>query len=228
MKTQLQGAHQRTFDAVFAHPIARNLAWRDVCSMLEAMTDVVQEEHEGTLKVSRNGRMVLLHRPTRKNMSDVQELMDLRRFLEHSVLPVPQPRAVGVHLLVVIDHRLARIYKAELHGSLPQRVLPYDQNGAGRHLLHHAEDANGQRRPERRSFYQAVAKTLLNAEQILLFGSGTGASSAVAELLTELQRSHKNIAARVAGVVVVDHPHLSEDQLLAKAREFYGSRDGPH
>jgi hypothetical protein len=161
-------------------------------------------------------------------MSDVQELMDLRKFLEQSILPSPQPRRAGVHLLVVIDHRLARIYKAELHGSMPQRVLPYDQSGAGRHLHHREDHSNGQRNPPRRSFYQAVAKTLLDAEQILLFGSGSGASSAVAELLTELQRSHKNLAARVAGVVAVDHPHLSEDQLLAKAREFYASREGPH
>jgi hypothetical protein len=228
METQLQGSHQRTFDAVFQHPIARNLAWRDVCSMLDAMTDVVQEKHDATLKVSRNGRMLLLHRPLRKNISDVQELMDLRRFLEQSILPSPQPRAAGVHLLVVIDHRLARIYKADLHGSMPQRLLPYDQSGAGRHLHHGEEDSNGQRKGDRRSFYQAVAKTLLDAEQILLFGSGSGAGGAVAELMRELQRSHKNLAARVAGVVVVDHTHLSEDQLLAKAREFYACRDGPH
>src|SRR5438045_1603681 len=160
METQLQGAHQRTFDAVFQHPIARNLAWRDVCSMLDAMTDVAQEEHDGTLKISRNGRMLMLHRPLRKNMSDVQELMDLRRFLEQSNLPVPQPRAAGLHLLVVIDHRLARIYKAELHGTLPRRVLPYDQSGAGRHLHYVEDDSNGQRRPENQSFYEAVAKTL--------------------------------------------------------------------
>ena len=95
METQLQGAHQRTFDAVFQHPLARNLAWRDVCSMLDAMSDVVQEEHDGALKISRNGRMLMLHRPQRKNISDVQELMDLRRFLEQSNLPVPQPRAAS-------------------------------------------------------------------------------------------------------------------------------------
>ncbi len=222
METQLQGSHRRTFDAIFQHPVARNLAWRDVRTMLEAMTGVVlREEHEGTLRVSRNGRTLLLHRPPRKHISDVQELMDLRRFLEQSASAVPQPCAHGLHLLVVIDHRLARIYKAQLHGSLPERVLPYDQSGAGRHLHYVEDDSNGQRKPELKSFYEAVAKTLGDAEQILLFGSGTGASSAMEQLLAELKRHHKELAELVVGAVVVDQPQLTEDQLLAKAREFY-------
>jgi hypothetical protein len=58
-KPNCKALHQRTFDACLQHPIARNLAWRDVCSMLDAMSDVVQEKHDGTLKVSRNGRMLL-------------------------------------------------------------------------------------------------------------------------------------------------------------------------
>jgi hypothetical protein len=225
METELRGAHQRTFDAVFQHPIARNLAWRDVCSMLDAMSDVVQEEKDGAIKVSRNGRMVMLHRPLRKNIADTEELMDLRRFLEQSILPVPKPRAAGVHLLVVIDHRMARIYKAELHGSVPQRVLPYDQSGAGRHLHYVQDDSNGQRKQEDPTFYEAVAKTLHGAQQILIFGSGTGASSAMEQLLAELKRSHKDLAQRVVGVVVVDQAHLTEDQLLAKAREIYAQVD---
>ena len=30
METELTGTHRTTYDAVFQHPIARNLAWRDV------------------------------------------------------------------------------------------------------------------------------------------------------------------------------------------------------
>jgi hypothetical protein len=226
MLTELHGAHRRTFDAIFQHPISRNLTWREVRSMLDAMSDVLQHEHGQTLKLSRNGRTVVLHPPLQKNVSDVQELMHLRRFLEgSSSLPVPQPRAPGVHLLVVIDHRLARVYKAELHGSVPERILPYDQSGSGRHLHHVENDSNGQRKPERSSFYEAIAKTLQGAEQILLFGSGTGASSAMDQLLAELKQHHKELADLVVASVVVDQPHLTEDQLLAKARKFYAERE---
>ena len=225
MQSELHGAHRRTFDAIFQHPISRNLTWREVRSMLDSMSDVVQDEHGQTLKLSRNGRTVTLHPPLQKNVSDMQELMGLRRFLEGSNLPVPQPHAAGGHLLVVIDHRLARIYKAELHGSVPQRVLPYDPNGSGRHLHYVEDDSNGQRKPERRSFYSAIAQTLQGAEQILLFGSGTAASSAMEQLLTELNAHHKELAKVVVASVVVDQPHLTDDQLLAKAREFYAERE---
>ena len=38
-------------------------------------------------------------------------------------VPSDQTVADGTHLLVVIDHREARIYQTELHGSVPERVV---------------------------------------------------------------------------------------------------------
>jgi hypothetical protein len=224
MKNQLTGSHLSTYEAVFQHPVARNLVWRDVCSMLNALPNVVQQEHNGTLKVTRNGKTLVLHGPAHKNVADVQELMDLRRFLEQSDGPVPQPAQTGAHLLVVIDHREARVYQAELHGTVPQRIMPFDPGGdSSRHLHYVQDDSNGQRKPERRSFYAAVARTLKGAEKVLLFGSSTGASSAMQQLLLELRHHHPDVARHIVGSAVVDEQHLSEDQLLAKAREFYAA-----
>lgn len=127
------------------------------------------------------------------------------------------------HLLVVIDHREARIYKTELAGTIPQRITPYDPFGFGRALHYNQDDSNGHRKPEQKSFYEAVAKTLTGAEQILMFGGGTGASSAMDQLLLDLKEHHHELAARVVGTVTVDAHHLTEPQLLAKAREFYAA-----
>jgi phosphoheptose isomerase len=102
-----------------------------------------------------------------------------------------------------------------------QKLTPYDPFGFGRDLHYNQDDSNGQRKPELKSFYEAVAKTLQNARQILLFGTGTGSSSAMEHLLAELKRNHKEIAARVVGSLAVDEHHLSEDQLLAKARGIF-------
>ena len=66
----------------------------------------------------------------------------------------------GTQLLVVIDHRQARIYRVELSGSLPQRITPYDPGGFGRHLHYVQDDANGRQTPEPKSFCDAVARTL--------------------------------------------------------------------
>lgn len=139
----------------------------------------------------------------------------------HNEMATLKPVVGGLHLLVVIDHREARVYRAELTGSVPQRVMPYNPGGFGRHLHYVQDDSNGQRKPERKSFYEAVAKTLRDAEKILLFGGGTGTSSAMMQLAAELKQHHADLAKRIIGTITIDESHLSEEQLLAKAREVY-------
>jgi hypothetical protein len=219
MTTHLNSSHQATYNAVFQHPVARNLYWRDLRSLLNALA-VVKEGESGMLKITRNGHNLIVQRP-RKNIAQVQELMDIRRFLEESAAVQVEPMAKPIQLLVVIDHREARIYKTELHGSVPHRITPYDPHGTGRHLHRVENDSNGQRKPEIKSFYEAVAKTLRDTGDILMFGHGTGASSAMNQLLAALEHDHIDIHQRIVGTIVLDDQHLSDNQILARAREFY-------
>lgn len=222
MSSQLTGAHQKTYQRVFEHPISHNLQWREVWSMFNAMPDAEAiEDDKGNLKVTRNGQSLILHRPHGKDLTDEKELMQVRHFLEKSGSALPSSAEAGTHLLVVIDHREARIYRTELNGSVPQRIVPYDPFGYGRDLHYNQDDANGQRKPEQRSFYEAVAKTLQGARQILMFGTGTGSSSAMEQLLANLKKHHHEVADRVIGSIAVDEHHLTEAQLLAKARELF-------
>src|SRR5690242_11621684 len=96
-------------------------------------------------------------------------------------------------LLVVIDHRCVQVYRTELYGAAADVVTPYDPNGHGRHLHNVENESDGQLKPERASFYDAVAKSLEGAAQILLFGRGTGASSAVEHLMAELKLHHAEL-----------------------------------
>ena len=226
MQTQALGIHQDTYDALFQHPISRNLQWRSVRAMLAALAEEA-EEHNGNLKFTRNGHTLTVHPPRRKDFSDVQELMRIRHFLEQSGGPEAPAVQEGMHLLVVIDHREARIFKSELHGSLPQRITPHDPQGVRRHLRNVEEGADGQRKPEDKTFYDTIAAALAGAETILLLGSATGASSAMDGLMSALKQHHPDLAARVAGSAVVNEQHMSDDQLLAKARDFYAARGSP-
>jgi hypothetical protein len=130
-------------------------------------------------------------------------------------------RETAPHLLVVIDHQEARVYRTEVHGTVPMSIVPYDPHGYRKHLHSAHEWTDGKRQPERKSFYEAIAKTLQGAEQVLLFGSGTGRSSAMEMLLADLKAHHSDVAAKIIGSVVVDAHHTTEGQVLAKAREFY-------
>ncbi len=222
METQMSQVHQTTYNAIFQHPVARNLQWRDVRSMLNSISEV-EEEHNGNLRFTRNGETLTIHPSKHKDLSNIHELMEIRHFLERSAVPTQATVAEGGHLLVVIDHREARIYSTELHGSVPERITPYDPDGSHRHLHKVEDESNGQRQPELKSFYEAVAQTLRGAEKILMFGSSTGASSAMNYLMDELKHHHPDIARHVIGTVVVNEQHMSEDQLLAQARAFYAA-----
>jgi hypothetical protein len=226
MSPQLMGSHRKTYEAIFRHPAAHNLQWRNVRSMLDVMAEIVQDPN-GNLRVTPTGQTLLLPPPRHKDVAEVDELVEIRHFLERSGAPVPPLAAEGVHLLVVIDHRLARVYQTELHGAIPERIVPYDPHGFGRHLHNVQDDADGQRKPEVKSYYKAVAQALRDADKILVFGSGTGASSAMEQLLSELKHHHHELAERVVGTVALDEQHLTEDQLLARAREVYAKLPSP-
>ena len=216
----LNGRHQHTYEAIFRHPAAHNLEWHDVQSLLDALGEVV-EGRNGALQVTRNGQMVTLHAPKHKDVATVEDLLAIRRFLEQSGETAISPSvATGVHLLVVINHHEAKVYRTELHGTVPQQLVPYDPHGFGRHLRSDTPETDGKRKPERKSFYEAVAATLRGADRILIFGSGTGESSAMEQLLADLKHNHRDVAKHVVGSIVVDAHHLTESQLLAQAREF--------
>jgi hypothetical protein len=41
---------------------------------------------------------------------------------------------MALHLLVVIDHQEARVYRTEVHGAVPVSIAPYDPHGYKKHL----------------------------------------------------------------------------------------------
>ncbi len=87
--TTLTSSHQRTFDRIFQHPISHNLEWRDVHALLAEMGQVAKE-HNGSLKVTRNGQTLVLHPTSSKDVAEVDEVMSLRHFLERSESPSPE------------------------------------------------------------------------------------------------------------------------------------------
>ena len=223
MRPQLTKTHQSTYDSIFRHPIAHNLQWRDIRSMLGEL-GTVADQANGHFKTTCGAESLILHPANDKTLPDVDVVMAIRHFLKRVGLDHPEPAHTGLHLLVVIDHRHARIYRTEMHGEVPQSIAPYDPHGFDRALHYNQDDSNGQRKPERKSFYEAVAKTLQGAENILIFGTGTGSSSAMEQLILELKQNHHELAERIVGSITVDENHLTEDQLLAKARESLSVR----
>jgi hypothetical protein len=218
----LTGSHLRTYDRIFQHPISHNLEWHDVHALLGKLGEVVVE-HNGNLKVTRNGQSLVLHAPRTKDVAEMSEVMSLRHFLERSETVAPVLDEKEIHWLLVIDHHEARIFHTEMQGSVPQRILPYGAEAYFRHAKDSKTTSRGQEKPDPNTFFEPVAKALLPSGPILVFGTGTGTSSEMEQFATWARAHRPDVAKRIVGSLVVDEHHLSEGQLLQKAREFYAT-----
>jgi hypothetical protein len=93
---QLSGRHQQTYEAIFRHPAAHNLEWHDVRALLASLADVA-EEPNGSLHVTRNGQLLVLHAPKHKDIATVEDLLGIRHLLEKSSEPAITPQAAAGH-----------------------------------------------------------------------------------------------------------------------------------
>jgi hypothetical protein len=215
----LTGSHLRTYNTIFQHPVSHNLEWRAVHALLGRLGLVV-EEPNGNLKVTRNGEVLVLHPPRTKDIAETSELMALRHFLERSEA-APKASESEVHWLLVINHHEARIFLSEMSGASLLRILPHAPEEYFRHAHNSKDFARGREKPDPNSFFEPVARALEAAGSILIFGSGTGTSNEMDLFVAWLKVRHPELASRIIGTLVVDEKHLTQDQLLAKARGYY-------
>lgn len=180
----------------------------------------VEEESNGNLRVTRNGQVLVLHPSYTKDVADTDELMSLRHFIERSETVIPLASVKEEHWLLVIDHHEARIYRSEMDAAAALRIVPHQPvNPTGSTK----EFAKGKDLPDPHSFFEPVAQALQTGGPVLIFGSGKGKSSEMDQFVNWLKQHHPPLASRVTGCIVVDEHHLTEGQLLSKAREFYAT-----
>jgi hypothetical protein len=218
----LTGSHLRTYNMIFQHPASHNLEWRAVRSLFDAIAEVV-EQPNGNLRVTRQGESLVLHPPRTKDVAEIDELMAIRRFLQRSEKAAPAASGDESHWLVVINHHEARIFRSEVRQAVPERIVPHAPEEFFRHAPHSQDFSRGQEKPDANSFFEPVVRALQGGGKILLFGSGTGTGSEMDQFVAWLQHRHPEVATRIVGSVVVDEHHLTEAQLLAKAREIYAA-----
>ena len=220
--TPLTGSPLRTYNTIFQHPVSHNLEWRDVHALFRQLGQVDQEPN-GNLKVTCNGQFLVLPPARTKDVATTEELMALRHFLERTETLPPPTEGRETHWLVVIDHHEARIFRTEMHGALPQQILPHEPDDYFRHAPDSKSFSRGREKPEPNSFFEPVAEALQGPGPILLFGTGTGTSSEMDQFIAWMRIHHPQLARRIVGSLVVNEHHLTVDQLLARAREFYAN-----
>lgn len=214
----LSGSHLRTYEKLFQHPLPHNLEWHDVRTMLAKLGQLTDEAN-GHIDIVRNGHTLVLHRPHTKDLTDEHELMALRHFIERSGSPVAPPGATG-HVMVEISHHEARIFRSDAPGTRAESIRSHDPRHFG-HATDSKENARGKELPTSSSLFEPLAATLKDAPRILLFGCGTGKACEMDSFGAWLKTHHPELAGRIVGSVVVDENHLTDDELLTKARQFF-------
>lgn len=83
-EAQLSHKHIHTLQQIFQHPATHNLEWHSVVALVKD-NGTVHEEDNGRLTCTLNGITEVFH-PVhgKKDISDVQQVMDIRQFLERA------------------------------------------------------------------------------------------------------------------------------------------------
>jgi hypothetical protein len=214
----LNPSSQRTYEQVFQHPMSHDLEWRNLRTMFGELGEV-DEEHNGNLKVTLGGHSFVFQPASDSDVASAEEIRKIRNLLRGS--EDLEGNSFGAHLLLVMNHSEARIYRTEMEGAIPEMITPYNPEGRLIHV-HSSHDYGGpSEQPEMDAYFRDIAKSLKRAEKILIFGSGTGSSAAMTLFADWLRRNRKDISANVIAAVTIDQGHMTEGQLLAKAREIY-------
>lgn len=153
----LNQQHARVLREIFEHPVARNLEWPDVLSLMEHLGNV-QQRHDGKYQIQIGTAQTIVERPQHKDV-ELTELLRLRTFLKEAGLeatgsqPAPGQSDIssGSRAVVAVDHHQARFFEFGSDGvHLVERdhLKPLDPHGFERHLEHRKEaDYKGERVP---------------------------------------------------------------------------------
>ncbi|MCE9559099.1 MAG: hypothetical protein K8R88_09125 [Armatimonadetes bacterium] len=218
MGNTLSTKNQATFDQVFEHPISQDLQWQSLRELFEGFGEV-HDENSGNLRVTVGDHSSVFPFSSPTEFASVEDVVKIQHFLNDA--QVSGTAEVEGDFLLVIDHQEALIFSTESKDAVPVKVTPHDPQGhlgqvhSGRSQFQHTDQKNLNR------YFGEVTKALAGADRILVFGSGSSSSSAVALFVAWLEKSNKNLAERVVGSHSVDLSHMTHGQLLAKAREIY-------
>jgi hypothetical protein len=226
--SSLSGSHLRTYTTLFQHPVSHNLGWHDVHALFRQIGEV-EEEPNGSLKVTRRGESIVLHAARTKDVDSTDELMRLRHFIERSEAATVAGDDFGDgHWLLVIDHHEARIFRPNQSGAVTLQILPPPVDEQLRHAPDSKDFSRGQELPDPNRYFPPVAKALEDAGQILVFGTGTGKSSEMDQFVAWTHVHRADLARRIVGTMVVDEHHLTQGQLLEKAQAFFSKPHAVH
>jgi hypothetical protein len=231
--------HQRTLQALFAHPLSHGLRLAEVEALLVALGAEVSridgerlrvqlpDGHDSWLRCGGGGGAVL----------DPEAVLRLRHLLQqadigpdHAAAASPAPRGDQSRRLVLhLDHHHTDVFHLEGDAVDHAVMRPHGLWGSGETLTHrHDRDLAGQRAPLDSDYLARITDAIGDAEVVLLLGHGHGESDMRQLLMRHLSHHRPDLLQRIVAVVTLDDGGLSEAGLVAIAREHFGNLPQRH
>ena len=84
----MKRAHQRTLEAVFAHPTSANIGWKDIELLLRSLGAEVTEREGSRIAIFLFQEVRVFHRPHPSPKTDKGAVVSVKKWLEqHGVKP---------------------------------------------------------------------------------------------------------------------------------------------
>jgi hypothetical protein len=232
----ISGSHRRCLDAIFRHPLAHYLEWREVLALI-AHIGTVEERSGDQVLFSVGGEHQFLRRPHHSKDLTGSDVMALRHLLARAgwsasgapkegaeASPAPPPDVIAI-----IDHHEAQIWRVDLSAKADgseSEGQAYDP----RHFLHHMVQKthrldHGKTSADDRMFLESVAEAMAGGGRIVLIGHGVGEANMAAQVAAYLKTHHPQTWVRIVTEIVADLPGLTTTQLLDLGRHALDDRE---
>lgn len=232
--------HQRTLEALFAHPLQHAIRISKVEALLRTLGAEVEERADHRLHIQMpGGQETWLHSGAGPHHPDLdaEAVVRLRQFLrdagvtpDHPVADGPSPRGDQSHRLVLLlNHRHTDVYRLEGDAVEHAVLHPHGIWGSEQNLTHrHDRDQAGQKAPLDNDYLARITAAMADADAVLLLGHGQGSSDLRQVLLRYLENHRRDLLAHISGIETVDDSALGEAGLLAVARAHFGNLPHRH
>lgn len=227
--------HQDTLEALYAHPLRHNIRWDHLVGLWQSIGGEIERLDQQRLRLRLpDGNETWMHHAVGRHHAvlSADDVLRIRHLLQRAGITADHPIGSAApdrgdlarRLVIRLDYRGADVYWLIGETVDHTTLQPHGLWGTEQNLTHrHDRDLAGQRAPIDHDYLHRLTLTLDGADRVLLLGHGHGEANVMHTFLDHLRHHRPDLLHRIGATEVLDDSALSDAQLLARAREYFGN-----
>ena len=125
-------------------------------------------------------------------------------------------------VMIALTQDEARIWATGLSkNTMPERIFAPSDKRSHHHVRQTQHQGGHSGDPKERGYFDVIAKNVQDASEILLIGHGEGKANAMLRFIQFIERDSPEVAKKVIGAVDSNLNAMTENELIATAREWF-------